>query len=105
LKRGKELGKTAGESAGKREGESAGKHEGETAGKREGETTGQNESFEGYSGGWEIGSWYLIKVGSGAESGLKGKYAIPTRVGPMKVGRAYSLCGSSEICGESLPGR
>jgi hypothetical protein len=74
--RGKAQGERSGEIRGKRRGEGSGKAEGraegEAEGRKEGERSGakagQNESFEGYSGGWEIGSWYMIKVGAGSEA-------------------------------------
>ncbi len=100
---GEHTGETAGELRGQEEGEKKGRAEGEAHGRANGEKTGQNESFEGYTGGWEVGSWYLIKIGTGAEAGLKGKYSIPTRVGPMKIGRAYELC-TGGICSTEAPG-
>jgi hypothetical protein len=103
FKAGYASGEENGERSGEAIGQGRGKHEGETQGRRQGQTAGQNEPFEGYSGGWEIGSWYIIKIGAGQEAGLQGKYNIPTRVGPMRQGRAYSLCEGG-ICSEGVPG-
>lgn len=107
---GLQVGREQGESAGTErwfaEGEAAGlkrgKELGRTEGQAKGDAAGQAEAFEGYSGGWEVGSWYAIKIGTGQESGLQGKYSIPTRVGPLRERRAYSLCEGG-ICSEYLP--
>jgi hypothetical protein len=106
LQAGREQGESAGTERWFAEGEAAGlkrgKELGRTEGQAKGAAAGQAEAFEGYSGGWEVGSWYAIKIGTGQESGLQGKYSIPTRVGPLRERRAYSLCEGG-ICGEDLP--
>lgn len=106
LRSGRKQGESAGIERWFAEGEHAGLKRGKALGRAEGQAkghaAGQTEAFEGYSGGWEIGSWYAIKIGTGQESGLQGKYSIPTRVGPLRENRAYSLC-EGDICGEHLP--
>jgi hypothetical protein len=102
--RGKELGHSEGRVEGLKQGHDLGLKQGQAEGQgeglKQGAKYGQDEAFEGYNGGWEVGSWYLIKVGTGTESGLSGKYSIPSRVGPMKIGRAYSLCEGG-ICSQN----
>ena len=105
--RGKELGRAEGRVEGLKQGHDLGLKQGQAEGRgeglKQGAKFGQDEAFEGYSGAWEVGSWYVIKLGSGSEAGLSGKYSIPSRVGPMKIGRAYSLCEGG-ICSQPAAG-
>lgn len=93
------LGKSSGKAAGLAEGKIAGREAGYESGTKD----GAESAFEGYEGGWEVGSWYLIKVGTGQEAGTSAKYSIPTRVGPMKSSLVYLLCDGG-ICTRPQPG-
>lgn len=80
---------------GKRSGELIGQARGQSLGYQ----SGQDAPFEGYDGGWEIGRWYVIHIGSGSDVGSSSKYSIPERVGPMIYGQTYGLCDSGNgIC-------
>lgn len=95
----------AGMKEGRRQGREEGRREGRASGYNAGTTAGQNGAFEGYSGGWEVGRWYIVKVGTGRESGLSGKYSIPTRVGPMALDEAYELCEDNDVCTTTVRGQ
>jgi hypothetical protein len=89
-----------GYSSGERAGYKTGQSVGNDLGRVRGETTGENNAFEGYPGGWEIGRWYIIKIGSGSQVGSNARYSIPTRVGPMDYSQTYNLCAAGGgICG------
>ncbi len=30
-------------------------------------TRGQNLAFQGFNGGWVVGNWYVVKIGSGSD--------------------------------------
>jgi hypothetical protein len=106
--RGYSVGFGAGNSTGYLSGYSAGRQNGQAQGQaqgaQQGETQGQNDVFQGYSGGWTVGEWYIIKIGSGQAIGASGKYSIPTRVGPMVLGEEYGVCpdGSGDICSRAM---
>lgn len=82
---------------GYRQGKKDGKAVGREAGYKSGAKAGEASAFEGYDGGWDIGSWYLIKIGTGDAVGSSAKYSIPTRVGPMKDSLMYLMCDGN-IC-------
>jgi hypothetical protein len=89
------IGYKAGRKSGLRDGRASGYASGQVVGLR----SGQDEAFEGYDGGWQIGRWYLIEIGTGKDVGLSGKYSIPTRVGPVRYGTRYALCDDGDgIC-------
>jgi hypothetical protein len=93
---GRQAGYTDGFRVGRRQGLRQGLRKGTTTGERvgrsQGLTAGQDVAFEGYSGGWEVGRWYMIRIGTGKDVGLAGKYSIPTRVGPISFEKSYALC-------------
>lgn len=85
--------------AGRENGIKRGRELGVSDGFDSGQRAGQNSAFEGYDGGWSIGRWYLIEIGSGEDRGSSVKYSIPSRVGPLQYGTDYALCDEGDgIC-------
>lgn len=73
---------------------------GQSSGLQSGRSQGVAAGFDGYDGGWSVGRWYIVEIGSGSEVGLPGKYSLKERVGPMTYGKGYSLCDDGDgICG------
>jgi len=67
-----------------------GRREGLATGRRQGIRKGEQSVFAGFEGGWQVGSWYAIRIAHG--EGVSG-YAISSRI-PLRGRRATSFVRS-----------
>ena len=83
--RGRERGVAIGQARGRREGV------------RTARTAGREEAFAGFTGGWAIGSWYLVNIRPGDDGA---RYAIGTRIA-VRPRTWYGVCRRIHICRKS----
>ena len=76
------------------EGERVGRREGRRAGARQFETVGRNRVFDDFTGGWDVGRWYLVNIGPGQDGA---RYAINARV-KVSQRTSYRVCRDVQIC-------
>lgn len=108
-----EAGQNAGQATGEKQGQATGQAQGESSGKKQGakaglekgqqlgQVTGANDVFNAFSGGWDVGSYYIVQIGQGS-NGVD--YTLASRK-EMTEGQQYALCESdpSEICQFNSP--
>lgn len=89
-------GKTQGLKSGKRKGEKEGKVVGYDQGNKVGSVQGANDAFDGFPGGWQVGSYYIVQIGAGSHDV---NYVISNRK-PMAPNVKYKLCNNnpSAVC-------
>jgi hypothetical protein len=96
---GRRAGERTGAERGKRVGFERGKRVGDLQGERQGIVSGANAALGGFTG-WEPGTWYIVKVGTGA-NGVP--YAIDSRK-QMLPSERYAICADNpgDVCTEPI---
>jgi hypothetical protein len=83
------------------EGRTRGRTEGRAQGRRDGartaRTSARDDVFDGFPGGWEIGSWYLVNIRPGDDGA---RYGIGARL-EVKPRSWYGLCRGVHVCRRS----
>ena len=80
---------------GLRRGYVRGRHEGRVLGQQRGRAAASDAPFEGFPGGWDIGSWYVVNIAPGQDGA---RYAIGGRT-LASPGSWYGVCAAGQrIC-------